>query len=489
MSNELHALMTVPLPMQVLVVAPLAPDAARLAAALDPKLFRITQHTGSERLVAVNPDTTDAIVFVVPSGFSPSQGTILPSQLWVPLLYVLPENDNSLKKWAMSQRASDIMVQPFSSGAISTRLHRLILEYPEKIKSRFTAPTMLELLRALARNRCEHIVPELDIAANMAHSYPAMTGILQSKNGTTVILEVMADLGLLQRRVTNRIHCCPLCMDYRINYREICPKCGSIEIIKTPMLHHFACGLVSPVSQFRWKEELICPKCHKKLQLLGLDYEKPLDYFHCGSCEYNFSEPAIEAQCLHCSNLCKPHETREYPIYSYEVTPLARQVREAGSFSVGGSVSELLRDRVYLCPRTEMEAILKQEFEQAKITQNTFCLLMVQVSGMDEGMRGEDLDFRMKEIGQTLGRGMRTSDSQGIWGPGRYLAIMPGTPESGGEATIRRMMRNMTIAFTEMARPMPELSFSLQTYDPERFSQPEQMLAKAEQDLSTPAIP
>ena len=40
---------------------------------------------------------------------------------------------------------------------------------------------------------------------------------------------------------------------------------------------------------------LICPKCHKKLRHIGVDYDRPAVVYTCNDCENSFTSPITKA--------------------------------------------------------------------------------------------------------------------------------------------------------------------------------------------------
>jgi GGDEF domain-containing protein len=484
MNKILQDMIAPKLPMRIIVTGLDAAEVAAVGSMFDPGTFAVTYQPSGQPLQKVTQEQADAVVLVISEGINPAAVALVPSRLWVPLLCVLQRPDDAAKKWAMGNRVSDLMMAPFTSFEVSTRLRRLIICHPEQVKARFSREAMTALLGEFIKNKVEVIEPVLDISSPIGHSYPAVTDVIGQKDGVPVMLEILADLGFLKRQVANRLRRCPVCFDFRLNYREVCPKCAEVDIVKTPMFHHFACCHVGPVEQFRRKDELICPKCSKKLQLIGLDYEKPMDYYHCESCEFSFSEPVVDTQCLRCSHVCKPEETKELTIYRYLMTPLAGAAFRSGSAVSGSSVAEIVRDRLYFFSRRELEDILGEESKHARANNDPFCALLVRFDEIPAGLRTEDLEFYMKDIGRVLGRGLRTTDILGIWDFGEFLVVMPGTAAPGGQVTLRRMERNLQFYAQAEGKAVPKIRFSLQVWSDE-LGNWEEMVKRAEQELES----
>ena len=49
----------------------------------------------------------------------------------------------------------------------------------------------------------------------------------------------------------------------------------------------------------------ICPKCHKEIQTIGVDYRTMENYYMCTDCGEKFAEPLNDYLCMKCNNRFK----------------------------------------------------------------------------------------------------------------------------------------------------------------------------------------
>lgn len=118
-----------------------------------------------------------------------------------------------------------------------------------------------------------------------------------------------------------RIHLCPKCMGSHLFYMETCPQCGSSNLKDEPVLHHFRCANISPESSYAYGGELRCPKCHRFLRHIGVDYDRPSNVYNCRQCNHAFMHTRMRVYCSTCKNKFSPAELLANDIYTYEYTP------------------------------------------------------------------------------------------------------------------------------------------------------------------------
>jgi hypothetical protein len=145
-------------------------------------------------------------------------------------------------------------------------------------------------------------------------------------------LDQMAQSGILEGNLNHRIPLCGNCADSFLFFTETCPKCESIDIGAEDIIHHFPCAHVAPLSAFKQpdSDQLQCPKCHKGLRHIGIDYDKPSQMHGCHSCNHQFQEADMKAQCHSCGNSNPLAELREIELYDYKLTSKGLMAAESG---------------------------------------------------------------------------------------------------------------------------------------------------------------
>lgn len=126
---------------------------------------------------------------------------------------------------------------------------------------------------------------------------------------------------LAYRKTVYRMHVCPKCQHSHLIYQEQCPNCGSNDLDYEPVIHHFPCANISPEHTYMVGGQLICPKCHKPLRHIGIDYDRPTSLYLCHNCHQSFLNPDTTAQCTYCGTVSKVKDLFPRSIHVVEITP------------------------------------------------------------------------------------------------------------------------------------------------------------------------
>ena len=132
----------------------------------------------------------------------------------------------------------------------------------------------LILLRYLFLRGLEKLEPVRDIHSRIGYSYPIAEMILPSAdiNECEADLRVLEDRGFLQGKFVDTIHLCDNCGFFQLNFREVCPRCRSANLVEERNIHHFRCGYIGHEAEFL---NMRCPKCRRRLKHIGVDYDLP----------------------------------------------------------------------------------------------------------------------------------------------------------------------------------------------------------------------
>ena len=92
---------------------------------------------------------------------------------------------------------------------------------------------------------------------------------------------------------------CNQCNSVRIAHNFFCPACNSTNFKQGKLIEHFKCGNVSIDDSYK---DDICPKCHKEIKILGVDYKAIENYYICNGCGDKFPDPSQDYICVKCNN-------------------------------------------------------------------------------------------------------------------------------------------------------------------------------------------
>jgi diguanylate cyclase (GGDEF)-like protein len=259
-------------------------------------------------------------------------------------------------------------------------------------------------------------------------------------------LDDMASRAILSRKLHDRIHICPTCNRYNMNFREVCPECGSPDIDVQEMIHHFACGHVGTMSQFQQGLRLICPKCRAELRHIGLDYEKPTETYLCRVNGHIFTEPDVEAVCVACGGKFSPKDLIDRSIYSYELTGRAEDVVQMGQLEPT-QIDPLLLDRqVGLYHFAYFERELATEISRSTRHKHPFGLIVLGIDFYEDFVkkfgRSDALQY-LATLGQVIREMMRMSDVPARHKTQNVAMLLSETPRDGCVAFLKRLRERL----------------------------------------------
>lgn len=130
----------------------------------------------------------------------------------------------------------------------------------------------------------------------------------------------------------DRIYLCNQCKSSHVSLRETCPSCQSSQLKPEDLVHHFSCGYIGPISDFKNKFDgtLACPKCSKNLRHIGVDYDKPSLINQCLDCNEIFQDYNVKARCLHCKNDVEVQYLLAKDVNIFKLTKKGRNAAIAG---------------------------------------------------------------------------------------------------------------------------------------------------------------
>lgn len=100
---------------------------------------------------------------------------------------------------------------------------------------------------------------------------------------------------------------CNMCGSVKIGQNFHCTACNSSNFKHDKLIEHFKCGNVSLEDSYK---NNICPKCHKEIKIIGVDYRIMDNYYICSNCGEKFPEPTMDYVCIRCNNKFKLEQAK-----------------------------------------------------------------------------------------------------------------------------------------------------------------------------------
>ena len=131
------------------------------------------------------------------------------------------------------------------------------------------------------------------------------------------VLDALVEHGVLERGVFDTVLLCPECHGLP-TIRPGCPSCGSSDLRRDDLIHHFSCGYVAPTSHFLQPDNsLRCRKCQRTHLIINSDYDVTSGACRCGECSWSGSHPKLVGRCSHCDLSFLISEAHQQDLWAY----------------------------------------------------------------------------------------------------------------------------------------------------------------------------
>ncbi|WP_456384963.1 TackOD1 domain-containing metal-binding protein [Desulfolithobacter sp.] len=300
-----------------------------------------------------------------------------------------------------------------------------------------------KVLRFIA-SRNLTIEPIPSVQALSGYIFPALQPLLpRSDDGILETLEYLEAQRLLSGIFVRSSFSCTHCGCAFLNFFETCPDCGSSDLFIDELIHHFRCAYVGELSEYRQGSELICPKCDKTLNHIGVDYDKTSIVYHCNQCGNIFQEAGIMTSCYNCHRETEPDNQVQRSIKSYSITGIGEN---AAIYGLDSLFKNILESKVHALPFSVFKELFR--IEQARIQRygvTVSSLAVIRLIGIEDlytrlGKRTRDI---FEEISEAFKANLRSSDLFTMRNETLFLIILTETAPENGEQAIERIKKRI----------------------------------------------
>ena len=277
----------------------------------------------------------------------------------------------------------------------------------------FEAQLITKLITLLYSKEQKVIEPVPYIYSNFNYYYPLLSVNFEHSEDHIVldILKIAEEEGILRSEYYDRVYLCSTCSSGHLSYREVCPKCSSSNTTPDDIIHHFPCGYVGPMKDYRnaIDDKLDCPKCNKRLRHIGVDYDKPSVIHECNNCDHKFQDYFVNAKCLSCGNDKTVENLVSTEIKSFRLTKKGELAAIKGFNTTSKDIDDVVGTIKYDTFRT----MLKYEIERLKQTEglSNICAIHISNSSQVYSTLGSDIQIRLlKDLVAVIRSNIRTSD-------------------------------------------------------------------------------
>lgn len=184
------------------------------------------------------------------------------------------------------------------------------------------------------------IVPQFDL--EFGYRYPVVEKALgKEPNEARKFLEKLAQAGILDRKLHVMDIRCPNCGSSNVSTNYLCPFCGAINVVRNALIEHISCGYIDVLANFKKNGDLICPKCHNKLELGN--YRSAGNWYGCGSCGKRIEVPRTSHACRKCETKFTLDNATYNEVYYYILSSTAKEEIGHGVLLLGSIKDNLTK--------------------------------------------------------------------------------------------------------------------------------------------------
>jgi len=327
------------------------------------------------------------------------------------------------------------------AAAINHRLQELDPEYLDGQDG-----VIQRLLGWLYSRQAGMLTPLVDWRSETYYRFPIIEAMGDEQSGSGMP-QALVDRHLLAPvRLIDRIRQCPKCSSAHLNYIDVCPECGGINIVNKPFLHCFACGHVAPEDNYLTQGTLVCPKCATYLRHIGSDYDRPLENFQCDECSHIFIEPTVSCRCMQCTSVCTPDELIPKPIYSYELSQRGRISAQTGFIEDVFSMFDSLNN----VNAAYFESIVDWLLSLCRRhSEEQFSLIVVRMKNLvelTEQLGRQKIRDMLDEFARRVRELIRSTDLTTRTNQYTLWILLPKTHDAGNHVVLQRISEIKTVA-------------------------------------------
>jgi len=96
------------------------------------------------------------------------------------------------------------------------------------------------------------------------------------------------------------------------------------------LIEHVPCGYIDTEEKFQKEDKLVCPRCHKELTKVDVDYRKAGAWCTCNECDKSFDIPVFSHLCRDCHKDFTFGEALYEDVFSYSLSEEVAQEAALG---------------------------------------------------------------------------------------------------------------------------------------------------------------
>ncbi|MFC1752794.1 response regulator [Thermoproteota archaeon] len=315
----------------------------------------------------------------------------------IPIIILTAKPTQEDKVKALQMGIDDYITKPYFTEELVARINAVLrrTRSTERAKPKAKAKAKeavssedkkrIDFVKFLKNNKIKNIVPEYNMGSQNGYEYPIAADFFKTQNGGELEdLNFLAARKALKKIFKDKILLCPFCFHHNINIRETSPTNHSSNISLQETIHHYRCGYNGLESEFLQGIRYICPKCHKELKLIGVDYDKPGKIYVDNESGEKFTEPEVSCQCRNCQKLFNVDDAVRQDVFVFEKGDRLDTILEQGSLQELNLEEEVMEQDINVYNLRYFRTKLDEELTRAKEFKRPLSLLLISIDNFDE---------------------------------------------------------------------------------------------------------
>ncbi len=302
-----------------------------------------------------------------------------------------------------------------------------------------------KVLNYMYTRELKTLKPYPDTRSGFGFTYPLLNVNFEQFEESKVLelLEWAQKENLIWPDFLDRVYLCNSCSSGHLSFREVCPSCDSANMKSEDLIHHFPCGYIGPISDFKNKIDgaLNCPKCNKALRHIGVDYDKPSIVNHCQTCNEVFQDYIVKARCFQCSSDVDVQYLISRNINVYKLTKKGRSAATSGIITSEYAASEEIFGSV-----DHKTFNIMMHYEQERIKKTTTVITnyaILHVENIFDLLRNisksKEKEF-ITELVHLIRENILPADFINISNPSLIVICLKDETRDGNETMLRKMI-------------------------------------------------